>query len=260
MSLYFPLDDAVRKARRLEVALPAEVAAGYDRLVELATRLEEFKASGLAAPVTSELNAAFAEAFEAGDDPLAAGAVAGLLGRGHAGTDLAGALEAQAKRFLGQHAEAIFASFGPVFDRAANALVEVHGRTGSVNLKHLPRDAPRVERAEVALTTVNDIVLVWKQFAFVPETPFRYDRTRGVLVIADVPPEIWWRTRPDTAGVSGAWDALCAGLTLCLATPATYRQRCRAIDDARDDVLRKIERESQPARPELRSKPTISVL
>ena len=121
MSLYFPLDDAVRKARRLEVALPAEVAAGYDRLVEFGTRI---KASGLAAPVTSELNAAFAEAFEAGDDPLAARAVAGLLGRGHAGTDLAGALEAQAKRFLEQHAEAIFASFGPVFDRAASALVE----------------------------------------------------------------------------------------------------------------------------------------
>lgn len=136
MSLYFPLDDAVRKARRLEVELPAEVAAGYDRLVEFGTRIKEFKASGLAAPVTSELNAAFAEAFEAGDDPLAARAVAELVGRRHAGTDLAGALEAQAKRFLEQHAEAIFASFGPVFDRAASALVEVHGLTGSVNLKH----------------------------------------------------------------------------------------------------------------------------
>jgi len=67
-------------------------------------------------------------------------------------------------------------------------------------------------------------------------------------------------TRPDTAGRSSAWDALCAGFALSLATPATYRQRCRAIDDARDDALRKIERESQPARPELRSKPTISVL
>lgn len=173
---------------------------------------------------------------------------------------MAGALEAQAKRFLEQHAEAIFASFGPVFDRAANALVEVHGRTGSVNLKHLPRDAPHVERAEVALAVVNDILLVWKQFSIARVAGFRYDRTRDVLVIADVPPEIWWRTRPDTAGRSSAWDAVSVGFALSLATPATYRLRCRAIDDARDDVLRKIERESQPARAEVRSKRTISVL
>jgi len=233
-------------------------------VVEAYTRLQDLSANAMVpTPTSGAVTEAFVAALEAGEHPWASDDVMRLAGRRYAGTELAGALQPLAKRLLEQHAEAIFASFEPLFDRAAKALVEVRDTTGSVadlskRLRSSP--TPSLERAQLAVNVINDITLIWKTFAIASIPPFRYARNYQLLVIADVPPETWWRTRPDAAGRVSAWDAVCAQFPLSLATPATYRQRCQSIDTAREDVLSKIELEDRPSRPEPRRVRSLEVL
>jgi len=183
--------------------------------------------------------AAVAAALERGEDPAAAADVVRILTSTqiqNAGVvagvdDLAfdGFREAAIA-----HTDAIIAAWRKPFDAAAAVLADAHQRLGNVGLEDTSTviakgaDAADVwAKATAAVKVIEAIRHGWLGLVGITRA-VPDDRNYTVLRIAAIDHPTWTAQQFHGRKV-GAWDAVLAGLTLALPTPAEYKQRVAVI-------------------------------
>lgn len=237
MSLHPTFDLVLRTAERLRVELPAETTDTYLRFLAIVERAP----SDAAAP--GELRRVIAECVTDGADPhLDADVVDSAARLELAGSNLRGTLLDLSAGLLAEHAEAMFAAFGERFDEAATiltgsslAMPAAHrrGRSAAPQAPPLLADGPPAgqndawDRARYGEAVINEIQLLWKRLS-ISATRFPSPAHRQLLIIADVPPELWFELGADGVKVT-PWGAARLGLRFSLASPATFHKRCAAL-------------------------------
>jgi len=194
--------------------------------------------------------AAVAAAIERGDDPGADAEVQRILTSTqiqNAGV-MAGVDDLAFDGFreaCTAHTDAIIAAWRKPFDAAAAVLADAHQRLGNVELEDTTAiiakgaDAADVwAKATAAVKVIEAIRHGWLGLVGITHAA-PDDRNHAVLRIADVDYPTWTAQQLHGRKV-GAWDAVLAGLTLALPSPAEYRQRVNTITKAQEAEAQRV--------------------
>jgi len=143
------------------------------------------------------------------------------------------------------HTDAIIAAWRKPFDAAAAVLADAHQRLGNVALEDTTAiiakgaDAADVwAKATAAVKIIEAIRHGWLGLVGITHAA-PDDRNHAVLRIADVDYPTWTAQQLHGRKV-GAWDAVLAGLTLALPSPAEYRQRVNTITKAQEAEAQRV--------------------
>ena len=221
---------------------PKALIAAHERT----TRLSE-GVRALSTPPEA-IFAAVAAAIERGDDPGADAEVQRILTSTqiqNAGV-MAGVDDLAFGAFreaCTAHTDAIIAAWRKPFDAAAAVLADAHQRLGNVGLEDTSTiiakgaDAADVwAKATAAVKVIEAIRHGWLGLVGITRAAPE-DRNYTVLRIAAVDYPTWTAQQLHGRKV-GAWDAVLAGLTLALPSPAEYRQRVNTITKAQEAEAR----------------------
>ena len=223
---------------------PKALIAAHERT----TRLSE-GVRALSTPPEA-IFAAVAAAIERGDDPGADAEVQRILTSTqiqNAGV-MAGVDDLAFDGFreaCTAHTDAIIAAWRKPFDAAAAVLADAHQRLGNVGLEDTSTiiakgaDAADVwAKATAAVKVIEAIRHGWLGLVGITHAA-PDDRNHAVLRIADVDYPTWTAQQLHGRKV-GAWDAVLAGLTLALPSPAEYRQRVNTITKAQEAEAQRV--------------------
>lgn len=143
------------------------------------------------------------------------------------------------------HTDAIVNAWRKPFDAAAATLADAHQRLGNVALEDTTAiiakggDAADVwAQAQAATKTIEAVRHGWLGLVGITRAAPE-DRNYTTLRIAECDPQTWAAQQLHGRKV-GAWDAVLAGLTLSLPTPAEYRQRVSTITKAQEAEARQL--------------------
>lgn len=216
-------------SRMLGVDLPKPVAD--------AINLSTVRPPDVAAPTTVELAEALAAAVEADRDPAADPTVQTLLTRRqlaelNIGYQLAGHAEHQLGQAIKNNAEAIVASWRKALAADSKALAAAKDTLGPLNAEDVV--SMRSPRPEVAAAWAvsrtsgarfDTAVGAWWILARAAGVPCNPYRRACVYGPATAEQHRALPARPT------AWETVCAGIDLDLATYETWAERNRALDD-----------------------------